>query len=304
MNKQTKKTAKPAERPAKNTQASASLPSLGARFGAVQNFFTRRNTKRVKKVDSESLFRWNKWLGVIHFVQGIIILLLSTTNTFPLTLSFLAVDPLGSQAGAPELAPATQQVGDINLAYLVAGFFFVSALAHGLIASVYRRRYETELGQGVNRARWFEYAVSASIMMVAIGVLVGVTDIAALLMLFALTAVMNLLGLVMETHNKRAARPNWSSYIIGSIAGIVPWIVIGLYLLAGALYGSTAPTFVYVIFVSIFVFFTSFAVNMYLQYRRTGKWKDYLYGERMYMILSLVAKTALAWQVFAGTLRP
>jgi len=35
-----------------------------------------------------------------------------------------------------------------------------------------------------------------------------------------------------------------------------------------------------------------------------GKWKDYLYGERMYIILSLVAKTALAWQVFVGTLRP
>ncbi len=115
---------------------------------------------------------------------------------------------------------------------------------------------------------------------------------------------MNLLGLVMELHNKKSAKPSWSSYIVGSIAGIVPWIVIALYLGYGALYGSTAPTFVYVIFVSIFVFFMSFAVNMYLQYKRTGKWSDYLYGERGYMILSLVAKSALAWQVFGGTLRP
>ncbi len=42
--------------------------------------------------------------------------------------------------------------------------------------------------------------------------------------------------------------------------------------------------------------------NMVLQYKKVGKWKDYLYGERFYIILSLVAKTALAWQVFSGTM--
>jgi len=41
-----------------------------------------------------------------------------------------------------------------------------------------------------------------------------------------------------------------------------------------------------------------------LQYKKVGKWQDYLYGERVYIILSLVAKSLLAWQVFAGTLRP
>jgi len=40
---------------------------------------------------------------------------------------------------------------------------------------------------------------------------------------------------------------------------------------------------------------------MILQYKGVGKWKDYLYGERAYIWLSLLAKTCLAWQVFAGT---
>jgi hypothetical protein len=42
---------------------------------------------------------------------------------------------------------------------------------------------------------------------------------------------------------------------------------------------------------------------MFLQYRKVGPWKDYLFGERVYVFLSLFAKSALAWQVFAGTLR-
>ena len=55
---------------------------------------------------------------------------------------------------------------------------------------------------------------------------------------------------------------------------------------------------------SIFVFFNVFAINMFLQYKKIGPWKDYLFGERVYVLLSLVAKTALAWQIWSGTLRP
>ena len=62
------------------------------------------------------------------------------------------------------------------------------------------------------------------------------------------------------------------------------------------------PAFVYAIFASLFVFFNVFALNMWLQYRRVGRWRSYLFGEKAYMVLSLVAKSALAWQVFAGTL--
>jgi hypothetical protein len=56
--------------------------------------------------------------------------------------------------------------------------------------------------------------------------------------------------------------------------------------------------------VSLFITFNVFAINMVLQYRRIGRWADYLHGERAYMLLSLLAKSLLAWQVFAGTLRP
>jgi hypothetical protein len=62
------------------------------------------------------------------------------------------------------------------------------------------------------------------------------------------------------------------------------------------------PGFVWGIFVSLFLFFNSFAVNMWLQYRRVGPWRDYLFGERAYLVLSLVAKSALAWQIYAGAL--
>ena len=67
---------------------------------------------------------------------------------------------------------------------------------------------------------------------------------------------------------------------------------------------ESVPDFVIAIFITIAVFFNLFAINIVLQYKKIGRWENYLYGEKMYIVLSLVAKSALAWQVFAGTLRP
>jgi len=141
--------------------------------------------------------------------------------------------------------------------------------------------------------------------MVAIALLSGVLDFGTLILIFGLTAIMNLMGLAMEIYNQKRSKPNWLAYNIGAFAGILPWIVIGICFWATNAYGGGGiPTFVYFIYGSIFIFFNSFAINMILQYKRIGKWRNYLYGERVYIVLSLLAKSALAWQVFAGTLRP
>jgi uncharacterized membrane protein len=114
----------------------------------------------------------------------------------------------------------------------------------------------------------------------------------------------------MEAANEgRRDNPDWKHYIFGSIVGLAPWIGIVSILLAYGLQadlpeGAGIPGFVYVIVATLFVSFNIFAITMVLQYRKVGRWRDYLVGEKTYMVMSLVAKSALAWQVFSGTLRP
>lgn len=250
----------------------------------------------------KGLNRFNFIMGGLHFIQAIAVLLLSDPDkgVVPITLSFLKFDQTISK-----LLPASEQLFTINLAWLVALFFFLSSMAHLFIATIYRERYESDLKKGINKVRWFEYALSASVMMVAISLLSGIYDLSSLVMIFFLDAIMNLTGLAMEIHNQGENKIKWLDFIIGSLAGIIPWIVFAIYVYGAREFGGgNIPTFVYWIYVSIFLFFNSFAINMFLQYKKVGKWKDYLYGERAYIILSLVAKTLLAWQVFGGTLRP
>lgn len=78
----------------------------------------------------------------------------------------------------------------------------------------------------------------------------------------------------------------------------MPWIVVVVNLVGA----KQMPGFVYGRFVSLFVFFMSFAVNQWLQYEQKGRWASYAYGEKVYLVLSLVAKSALAWQIFGGSL--
>lgn len=250
----------------------------------------------------KGLRSFNLIMSLLHFLQALAVYFISDPEkgVVPITVNYLKFDP-----ALQKLLPATEQIAEVNLAWFVIIFFLMSSLAHLFIATIYRAKYESDLAKGINKARWFEYALSASVMMLAISFLSGIYDLSSLVMIFTLDALMNLLGLAMEEHNSGKAKPNWLTYILGCVAGIVPWIVFGIYVYAASVYGGgNIPDFVYWIYVSIFLFFNSFAVNMVLQYKKIGKWSDYLYGERVYIILSLVAKSLLAWQVFGGTLRP
>jgi hypothetical protein len=243
------------------------------------------------------LRRFNLLMGLLHLGQGVAMLLLSSDFALPVTSSYLRFD-----AARNRLLPDLETLFEVRIGPLVAAFLLLSAVAHFVLTSAWGYAwYRRNLLKGINPARWIEYSASSSLMIVVIAMLVGIYDIAALIVLFALNACMILFGWMMELHNQTTARTNWTSFWFGVFAGAVPWVAIGLYLFGAH---SKPPTFVYWIYGSIFLFFNVFAVNMVLQYRKAGRWRDYLYGERAYVILSLVAKSLLAWQVFAGTLRP
>ncbi|MGE0228890.1 MAG: heliorhodopsin HeR [Dehalococcoidia bacterium] len=239
--------------------------------------------------------RWhNAAMGVLHLGQGLVILALSNDFSLPVYATFMEGPP-GSTA--PEL----DVLFDLRIGPAVAAFVFISALAHFLLVlpGIFGW-YTRNLRRGRNDARWYEYSVSASIMIVLIAMLTGIGDIAALVAIFGVNATMILLGLVQE-HTEQPGQGRMLPFWVGSIAGIVPWIAVAIYFVSP---GSAAdpPAFVYGIFISLFVFFNVFALNMWLQYRRIGPWRDYVFGEVVYVVLSLTAKSALAWQVFFPTL--
>lgn len=269
----------------------------------------------VSPISDKRLRNLNIGCCILHGIQGLMMLIASQAvdsikeqGARDVTLRYLACTTnatlgTGKCEEPVKLRVNEDKIGTLEIGAVAATFLLLSWAAHLLII-VNFKRYIADINRGINVFRWYEYALSSSVMIIGIASLFGMQDIASIFMIFLVNATMNLLGLLMERMNQGVDKQNvnWEAFIFGCVAGIAPWIAICLYFFGGPL--DQVPGFVYGIVISYFVFFQTFPVNMYLQYAKIGKWQDYRVGEVTYQILSLVSKSVLAWLVFGGTFQP
>ena len=245
----------------------------------------------------KGLRKLNLIAGCLHLVSLLAILFLSTDWSLPVVATYLSDAPGTGNFAAPV------ELFSLNTSYAVAAFMALSAFFHFFVSSgPIFPKYVDGLKRHINVYRWIEYSLSSSIMIVIILQLNGVTDYVAFLAIFGVNVSMILFGWLQERYSQPGSGdmlPFW----FGCIAGAVPWIAVFINMLSPS--GppeTTVPGFVVGIVISLFIFFNCFALVQWKQYKAQGKWADYLYGERWYIILSLVAKSLLAWQVFVGAL--
>lgn len=235
---------------------------------------------------------WNVALTVLHAVQAVAVLVVATDFAIDLTTAY--------PAGPPGTAvPQAEAAFAIAIGPAIAVFLALAALDHLLTGVILRGTYERNLARGVNPFRWLEYSLSSTIMVVLVALYAGITQVSAIIAIIGTNVAMILFGWVQERSNPPGPRPaDLAPFWFGCIAGAAPWVAITVNLVGS----DDVPTFVYGIFLSLFAFFMSFAVNQWLQYRQVGPWRDYGFGESVYLVLSLAAKSALAWQIVAGSL--
>lgn len=179
----------------------------------------------------------------------------------PLTTLFLDWDP------DTEIATQDLKVQwEFPFVTYVSFFALQSALAHA--ATLYWwDKYTTDLAKGLNRFRWWEYAVSSSLMICLICMLFGVYDIFSLVFIAAINASMNLFGDLHELLNagKQPEEVNWIAFWYGSAAGLFPWFVIAMFL-TNSPGSDNAPWFVWAILITYIILFNSFPWTMWNQY--------------------------------------
>lgn len=244
------------------------------------------------------LKKWNISAGILHLASLITVVALANNFSLPITATYMTGPP-GSTFTNPTLLFKT------NVGYTVALFLGLSAFFHFLVASrKFFPRYANGLKHNRNTFRWVEYSLSSSVMIFLIAQINGISDFAALLAIFGVNVSMILFGWLQEKYTQ-PGDGQWLPFIFGCIAGIIPWIIIAINLFSPKGPANvTVPGFVYGIVFSLFALFNCFAIVQFKQYRAKGKWANYLRGEKAYIILSFVAKSLLAWQIFAATLAP
>ena len=181
------------------------------------------NTKTPDKVYT-GLRRFNVVMGVLHLIQGILMIVLSNDTAYPIFTNYLKFN-----TETFSLSPDPKLWLELRFGPAVALFLLISAVAHFYLATFGFKRYVRNLKRKMNPVRFYEYALSSSLMIVLIGMLAGVWDFGSLILMFGINAMMNLFGIMMEYHNQHTERTDWTSFIYGCIAGIIPWILIFTY---------------------------------------------------------------------------
>lgn len=265
---------------------------------------SKNKKSSAKKLTSSSLRLLNLGASLLLAVQALVLVLLSdkSKGDVSITANYLTRDPVASEAaGQTVLAAATDQLASINLAYLVATFLVLGVLTSLLVATRFRGRYEAELKLGTNSLRWIAYIFSAGSLLVTAALLVGVSDVTALLMLVALTAIACVLAQKVEKQ-RLLGKHTWTSRL-ALIAGLVPVAVIALYVFMAHVYGGGLPfrTLIAAGILGLGLLISFLALNN--AYKTNNKTSQYLSVERAYIVFSFLVPTVFAWVIFSLLLK-
>jgi hypothetical protein len=129
------------------------------------------------------LRRYNLIAGVFHLVQAIAIIALSNDFALPVSANYLLDAPV------PGARFESVLLFEFPIAIGVAIFSLLSALAHFWIVGPGFSRYANNLANKRNIARWIEYAISSTLMIVLISLINAVWDVVGLVASAALPAV-------------------------------------------------------------------------------------------------------------------
>ena len=261
-----------------------------------KNTMTTENSAVATGVNAAKLKNlriWNIALTVLHLGQATAMLLL--TNDFALkVLSSFPDGPPGTEG------LVTKNLFEVRVGWVIATFLALAGIDHLLTSTVARQTYENDLKNGINRFRWVEYSISASLMLVIISMYWGILTLAGLIAVVGANIAMILFGWLQEKMNPPGREtttmlPFW----FGTFVGIAPWLAMSVNI---SQISQEAPATLLVILIVQGIFFFCFGLNQWLQYKEIGKWRSYAFGEKTYLVLSLGAKSLLAWQIFAVSL--
>ena len=209
------------------------------------------------------------------------------------------------------LARKTVATADLSLWWLIIGFhglsFVFQTAAMCTCKSFGKENYVKDIEEnGTNTLRMVEYSISATLMQIAIALLLGVWQRLTIIGIAFLTVVTMLLGLVAEQVRTTNLKIAWLAHIIGWISMLGVWIILGRQFAFTVMESPNGPPeFVYAIVVVIGLLYSVFGFVQAYQLWYTNKKDPAVLNtkvEMAYVVNSLVSKTFLGWMIFSNAL--
>ena len=153
---------------------------------------------------------------------------------------------------------------------------------------------DAPLQPSANALRWFEYAVTATLMNLFGAVSLGIQDVYVLFKLAFEGVALQMCGWVLEKLDARVPKEAFVGSIIMIIGFILNLSTTALYI--WTISASTLHTWSFVLNVLPFAFyFSTFGYVSSQSFFRRGPFYDNVFTEKAYLLLSLTTKLAIFW---------
>jgi hypothetical protein len=272
------------------------------------------------------LFALNVLTITMHCISAVLssIMPVNSFNVFQLTYSVLH----RTLDGHIDMYIMKTFSHKLYLRWLVVTFFLLSAYFQWLALMSTKYRYFDRVGlfsgteyvtiehemhshsvpRLVHWLRFVEYSFSASVMLIGISLLTGITDVNELACIFTLCAVTQLLGLLCEInmHTDQhyqailAHVAGWCTFIM-SYGTIASHYLTGVYVTRGP--QQHLPWWVHMIVVSMSIMFSIFGAVQVGRLLLPELLSVYA-AELVYVTMSVLTKTALGWMILGIALSP
>lgn len=242
------------------------------------------------------LRRLSSVAGLLMLLQAMLLAGILSTRVDHALLP-ITVDFSGGAGERVELSQVDVGLGVVVLCVLVA----VARLAV-VIPAVFTR-LSGRLRSNHHAARWTEFAFASSITVFLVAQLNGISDIGALVVIYAITSGMTLFGVLQERTTVRSGHP-LLPLAFGAAVGIVPWGVIAFHQVGAGVVGDGPSVIVRVITLAMLAAAFAFAVTQWREQRAALRGAHRVDGERVHVLLSVVQASLFAWLVVLGVVLP
>lgn len=267
----------------------------------------------MKQLTFDALRAWNFRAALAHFAAlcGFLAWFWIKLQRRFISATVVRIGAEPPTTGPPDVDPgldynyAFKGQFTINVPAWLLTFFALTVFAHILYATDFFGTglyYEMVAIRGWNPARWVEYGISATCMVVILCILTGVRDITSIIPIALVTATLQGSGLIVE-HQLIRPVPDRPTIVYTTVFAwlLLAAIWIPLFFSTNTVihdarqFNPNVPTWIPLLTIVQFINFSYFGYIQLRQVQKTfaGVAPSFLQVEKQYILASLIAKLAL-----------
>lgn len=242
-------------------------------------------------VTLEKLFKFNIFSAVTNIGFAVLSVIFLSSASVTLLWAHATKDDLAATENA--LAPAFTNIVTVEVRYLLALLFGISAIFSILLATKLRAKYEKGIDKKVSALRWIFVGITSALTLEIVSVLGGVVDSGTLKLVGGLIFITSILGWLSEVQNK-SGKKDFAPFYLSLFTGALAWVPLVMSLVGTSLYGiENFSWYVYALAVLVLAGFISFALNQYRYIKGAANSNEYLEVEGRYVSSDFLIKLAV-----------